>query len=64
MFWKNLRDVTEIVDVMHNTSVEILESKKKALAQGDEALASQIGQGKDIMSILSRCARRVACARF
>ena len=43
----------DIVDVMYNTSVEIFESKKKALAEGDEALATQIGKGKDIMSILS-----------
>ena len=43
----------DIVDVIYHTSVEIFESKKKALADGDEALATQIGRGKDIMSILS-----------
>ena len=37
---------------MYNTSVEIVESKKKALAGGDDALERQIAQGKDIMSIL------------
>ena len=37
---------------MYNTSVEILEAKKKALAGGDDALERQIAQGKDIMSIL------------
>ncbi|KAF8966255.1 cytochrome P450 [Flammula alnicola] len=52
--WKNLHEVRDIVDVLHNTSVEIFESKKRALAEGDEALAHQIGQGKDIMSILMR----------
>ncbi|KAF8956301.1 cytochrome P450 [Flammula alnicola] len=52
--WKNLREVRDIVDVLYNTSVEIFESKKKALAEGDEALANQIGLGKDIMSILMR----------
>ncbi|EDR04679.1 uncharacterized protein LACBIDRAFT_303978 [Laccaria bicolor S238N-H82] len=52
--WKNLHDVRDIVDVMYNTSVEIFESKKKALMDGDEALAAQIGRGKDIMSILMR----------
>ena len=40
----------DIVDVLHDTSVEIFETKKKALEEGDEA---QIGQGKDILSILS-----------
>jgi hypothetical protein len=38
---------------MHHTSVEILESKKRALREGDEAVARQIGRGQDIMSILS-----------
>ncbi|KAF8966256.1 cytochrome P450 [Flammula alnicola] len=52
--WKNLHEVRDVVDVLHNTSVEIFESKKKALVEGDEALAHQIGQGKDIMSILMR----------
>lgn len=52
--WKNLHDVRDIVDVMYNTSVEIFDSKKKALMDGDEALAAQIGRGKDIMSILMR----------
>ena len=51
--WKILHDVWDIVDLMYNTSVEMFESKKKALAEGDEALATQIGRGKDIMSILS-----------
>jgi hypothetical protein len=46
---KRLRD---IVDIFHETSVEILESKKEALRKGDKALAAQIGQGKDVISIL------------
>ena len=50
--WKAVRDFVEVVDTMHSTSVEIFESKKKALAGGDDALERQIAQGKDIMSIL------------
>ena len=39
---------------MHNsTSVEILEAKRRALKEGDAAIAAQIGHGKDILSILS-----------
>lgn len=38
---------------MAKTSQEIYEEKKKALADGDEALIIKVGQGKDIMSILS-----------
>ncbi|KAF9557445.1 cytochrome P450 [Agrocybe pediades] len=47
-----LKDLKDIVDVLHETSVEIYESKKKAISEGDEALSRQIGRGKDIMSIL------------
>jgi hypothetical protein len=51
--FKNIRQLRDIVDVMHNTSVDILESKRRALKEGGEAVAMQIGRGKDIISILS-----------
>jgi hypothetical protein len=53
--FKNMHKLRDIVDVMHNTSIEILESKKRALKEGDDAVAKQIGGGKDIISILSMC---------
>lgn len=56
---KAVRRLVEIVDVMDRTSVEVLTNKKAALAQGDAAVMKQIGQGKDIMSILS-ASRRVS----
>ena len=49
---KSVKDMKALIDVFHNTSVEIYEAKKHALQQGAEELA-QIGQGKDIISILS-----------
>ncbi|KAF8908659.1 cytochrome P450 [Gymnopilus junonius] len=52
--WKELHDFRDIIDVLHNTAVEIIESKKKALAEGDDAVMRQVGQGKDIISILLR----------
>lgn len=51
--WKSLHEIRDIVDVLHNTTVEIFEAKKKALEEGDEAVTQQITQGKDFMSILS-----------
>ncbi|KAF5323100.1 hypothetical protein D9611_009211 [Ephemerocybe angulata] len=51
-FWTDLRRVRDIIDVMSNTSVEIYESKKAALKEGDQALESHVGRGKDIISIL------------
>ncbi|KAF5326984.1 hypothetical protein D9619_004812 [Psilocybe cf. subviscida] len=50
--WKTLHDIRDIADLLHHTSVKILESKRKALEEGDEAVTAQIGAGKDIMSIL------------
>ena len=52
--WKTLHQIRDISDVIHNTAVEIISSKKRALEDGDEAAERQIGQGKDILSILSR----------
>lgn len=42
-----------LVDIFHNTSVEIYEAKKHAFQQGNEELAAQIEEGKDVISILS-----------
>jgi len=53
--FENVRKLRDIVDIIHDTSVEILEAKRRALMEGDEAVAKQIGRGKDIMSILSIC---------
>ena len=48
-----------LVDVVHDRSVEIYHAKKQALEQGDGAAAQQIGEGKDLMSILSELSRIV-----
>jgi len=53
--FKNTRRLRDIADIMHNTSIEILEAKKGALKEGDETLAKQTGRGKDLLSILSMC---------
>jgi len=52
--WKTLHQLRDISDVIHNTAVEIINSKKRVLADGGEAVARPIGQGKDILSLLSR----------
>jgi len=49
-----LQAVKDIVDTMHRTSVEVFESKKRALAAGDQALKEQVGEGKDLMSVLCK----------
>lgn len=52
--FENVQRLRGIVDVMSNMSIEILEAKKRALKEGDEAIARQIGKGKDIISILMK----------
>lgn len=41
-----------IIDVMHDTSLEIYSRKLDGLKKGDKAVMEQMGNGKDIMSIL------------
>ena len=42
----------EISDAIWKTADEVLQSKRAALAAGDEAVSAQIGEGKDIISVL------------
>jgi hypothetical protein len=50
--WKVIRECIEIVDSIQDTSVEIIHSRKIALEAGKEAMDREVGQGKDMMSIL------------
>ncbi|THU81238.1 cytochrome P450 [Dendrothele bispora CBS 962.96] len=52
--WKNGHRIMNMSDYMWNLSKEIYAGKKKSLDEGDEAVAKQVGKGKDIMSILMR----------
>nr|VWO97569.1 Chitin synthase V [Ganoderma boninense] len=42
----------KISETMQKRSTEIIQQKKTALFQGDKALMHQVGEGKDIMSVL------------
>ena len=53
-----LRDMMQIARTLEEKSLEIYTKKKAALLQGDEALAMQVGEGKDIMSVLRKSASR------
>ncbi|KAG6915248.1 hypothetical protein DXG01_012522 [Tephrocybe rancida] len=52
--FKTYHAIRDIVDTWDRTTTEIFEGKKRALREGDEALAKQVGQAKDLMSILSK----------
>ncbi|KAG5634822.1 hypothetical protein H0H81_000604 [Sphagnurus paluster] len=49
---KKMKKLIRIVDILDKTSNEILDGKTQALEKGDEAVEQQVGQGKDIISIL------------
>ena len=49
---KTIHKLRDIVDVMHSTSVGIYQRKKAALEMGEDALMSEVANGKDIMTIL------------
>ncbi|KAG5637793.1 hypothetical protein H0H81_003185 [Sphagnurus paluster] len=51
---KNVQKIKEMTDIMDKTSREIVDSKRQALKKGNEAVQQQVGQGKDIISILSK----------
>lgn len=49
---KRIQKIKRIIDILDTTSIGILDGKKQALEKGDEAVEHQVGQGKDIISIL------------
>ncbi|KAF9565205.1 cytochrome P450 [Agrocybe pediades] len=52
--WTASHDLKNIIDVMHSTSIELYETKKKAFATGDYSEMERAGAGKDIISILMK----------
>lgn len=52
--YKALHNFRDTIDIMDQISREIYAQKKQALADGDEALNTKIGEGKDVLSILSK----------
>ncbi|KAJ2922915.1 hypothetical protein H1R20_g14187, partial [Candolleomyces eurysporus] len=48
--WKDLHDMRDIVDTMHNTSTEIIQAKKRALLAGGDAIESEVGRVKANMA--------------
>lgn len=48
----NLQRIKHTVDVMTETSESIYREKLQALRKGDEVVIKQLGEGKDVMSIL------------
>ncbi|KAJ3774512.1 cytochrome P450 [Lentinula raphanica] len=52
--WENLHHLRDMIDYMHLIAEDIYRNKKRAFEIGDEAVARQIGRGKDLISILMK----------
>ena len=50
--YDTVQQLRRISDIMHERSVRIFNEKKEALQNGDETIKHQVGEGRDIMSIL------------
>jgi hypothetical protein len=51
--WRPLNRVIYLTGKMHANARDIYETKKRLLESGDNATVKQIGDGKDIVSLLS-----------
>ncbi|KAG6844219.1 hypothetical protein H0H87_008765, partial [Tephrocybe sp. NHM501043] len=51
---KNWHRIRDIADTWDHTATKIFEEKKRALGAGDEALANQVDQAKDLISLLMK----------
>jgi len=51
--WRALNRIIELTDSMNANAREIYETKKRLLESGDSATVKQVGDGKDIISLLS-----------
>lgn len=59
MPFKAAQEVKTIVDTLDRMSKELYADKVRALKAGDDAVSHQVGEGKDIMSVL--CRRPLLC---
>jgi len=50
--WSTLRVLRDSADKLHSISKEIFDTKLAAFEKGDDYVTNQIGQGKDILSVL------------
>ncbi|KXN88518.1 Cytochrome P450 3A5 [Leucoagaricus sp. SymC.cos] len=51
---RRVQEIKELVDLMHNTSLEIIKANKDAMNSSDPAAAQEMLEKKDIISILMR----------
>ena len=58
-----VQQIRRIADEIDKHSRHIFEEKKRAMREGDAAVVHQIGEGKDIMSKLSKLPQKTLLRR-
>jgi hypothetical protein len=53
--WPSLNRLIDLAEILNANARGIYETKKRLLELGDDATVKQIGDGKDIVSVLSAC---------
>lgn len=53
--WPSLNRLIDLAEVLNTHARGIYDTKKRLLEMGDDATVMQIGNGKDIISVLSAC---------
>jgi hypothetical protein len=51
--WRALNRIIELTDIINANTREIYDTKKRLLESGDIATVKQVGDGRDIISLLS-----------
>ena len=51
--WPKLNHLLDLAETLNAEARRVYETKKKLLELGDDATVKQVGEGKDIISILS-----------
>lgn len=59
---RRVQHLKDIADYLDSQARSLISKKRLALKEGDEAVTQQVGEGKDIMSILSMCSPKpISC---
>ena len=59
----HVQRIREVSDIMNTRAWEIFNEKKRGLHSSDAALLEQVGEGKDVMSLLRELRFSLTCKR-
>ena len=62
--WPSLNEIIDLSETLNANARRIYETKKRLLELGDDATVKQVGNGKDIISLLCACNTDLAAGMF